>query len=117
MTAIMRHYIEGAFVESDGWEVRGNINPSSLKVIARVALGDEQDARGCHRRRQARIRQFRPSQKEERAMIFRRPLSDQWLCLRVDPQAPWGGFEHSGVDREFRTFGIEASLEPRAIPE
>ena len=32
-----------------------------------------------------------------------------------DPQAPWGGFKHSGVGREYGTFGIEAFLEPRAI--
>jgi aldehyde dehydrogenase (NAD+) len=30
-----------------------------------------------------------------------------------DSQAPWDGFKHSGVGREF---GIEAFLEPRAIP-
>jgi aldehyde dehydrogenase (NAD+) len=32
-----------------------------------------------------------------------------------DQQAPFGGFKHSGVGREFGTFGIEAFLEPRAI--
>jgi aldehyde dehydrogenase (NAD+) len=37
--------------------------------------------------------------------------------MRDDPQAPWGGFKHSGVGREFGTFGIEAFLEPRAILE
>jgi aldehyde dehydrogenase (NAD+) len=34
-----------------------------------------------------------------------------------DPQAPFGGFKHSGVGREFGTFGIEAFLESRAILE
>jgi aldehyde dehydrogenase (NAD+) len=34
-----------------------------------------------------------------------------------DQQAPFGGFKHSGVGREFGTFGIEAFLEPRAIME
>ncbi|HLZ77217.1 aldehyde dehydrogenase family protein [Phenylobacterium sp.] len=34
-----------------------------------------------------------------------------------DPQAPWGGFKHSGVGREYGAFGIEAFLEPRAILE
>ena len=34
-----------------------------------------------------------------------------------DQQAPFGGFKHSGVGREFGTFGIEAFLEPRAILE
>ncbi len=32
-----------------------------------------------------------------------------------DQQAPFGGFKHSGVGREFGTYGIEAFLEPRAI--
>jgi len=34
-----------------------------------------------------------------------------------DQQAPFGGFKHSGVGREFGTFGIEAFLESRAILE
>jgi aldehyde dehydrogenase (NAD+) len=34
-----------------------------------------------------------------------------------DQEAPFGGFRHSGVGREFGTFGIEAFLEPRAILE
>jgi aldehyde dehydrogenase (NAD+) len=37
--------------------------------------------------------------------------------LRDDPQAPWGGFKHSGIGREYGAFGIEAFLEPRAILE
>jgi aldehyde dehydrogenase (NAD+) len=53
-----------------------------------------------------------------------RRVASQVLAGRVaingmidDPQAPWGGFKHSGVGREFGTFGIEAFLEPRAILE
>jgi aldehyde dehydrogenase (NAD+) len=34
-----------------------------------------------------------------------------------DQQAPFGGFKHSGVGREFGTFGIEAFLEPKAVLE
>jgi len=37
--------------------------------------------------------------------------------MRDDQQAPFGGFKHSGVGREFGTFGIEAFLEPKAILE
>jgi acyl-CoA reductase-like NAD-dependent aldehyde dehydrogenase len=37
--------------------------------------------------------------------------------MRDDPQAPWGGFKHSGLGREYGAFGIEAFLEPRAILE
>jgi aldehyde dehydrogenase (NAD+) len=31
------------------------------------------------------------------------------------PLAPGGGFKYSGVGREYRRYGIEAFLEPRAI--
>ena len=34
-----------------------------------------------------------------------------------DPQAPWGGFKHSGVGREYGAYGIGAFLEPRAVLE
>jgi aldehyde dehydrogenase (NAD+) len=34
-----------------------------------------------------------------------------------DPQAPWGGFKHSGLGREFGRYGIDAFLETRAIIE
>jgi hypothetical protein len=34
-----------------------------------------------------------------------------------DPQAPWDGFKHSGIGREYGLYGIEAFLEPRAILE
>jgi len=34
-----------------------------------------------------------------------------------DPQAHCGGFNYSGVGREYRRYEIEAFLEPRAIPE
>jgi aldehyde dehydrogenase (NAD+) len=53
-----------------------------------------------------------------------RCVASQILAGRVaingmldDQQAPFGGFKHSGVGREFGTFGIEAFLEPRAILE
>jgi aldehyde dehydrogenase (NAD+) len=53
-----------------------------------------------------------------------RRVASQILAGRVaindvldDPQAPFGGFKHSGVGREFGTYGIEAFLEARAILE
>jgi len=51
-----------------------------------------------------------------------RRVASQLLAGRVainglldDQQAPFGGFKHSGVGREFGTFGVAAFLEPRAI--
>jgi aldehyde dehydrogenase (NAD+) len=32
-----------------------------------------------------------------------------------EPLAPFGGFKHSGIGREFGTFGLDAFLEPRAV--
>jgi acyl-CoA reductase-like NAD-dependent aldehyde dehydrogenase len=46
-----------------------------------------------------------------------REVMDSINGVRDDWQAPWGGFKHSGVGREFGTFRIEAFLEPRAILE
>ncbi len=45
-----------------------------------------------------------------------REVMDSINGMRDDPHAPRGGFKHSGVGREFGTFGIEAFL-PRAILE
>jgi aldehyde dehydrogenase (NAD+) len=59
MKTVTKHYIDGAFVESHGREVMDIINPSNGKVIARVTLADEEDARR-YRRCQARVRQFPP---------------------------------------------------------
>jgi aldehyde dehydrogenase (NAD+) len=59
------HYIDAAFVESHGREVVDTIKPTNGKVIARVTLADEEDARRAarHRRRQARVRDLRPLDK------------------------------------------------------
>jgi len=53
-----------------------------------------------------------------------RRVASQLLAGRVaingmldDQQAPFGGFKHSGVGREFGTFGIAAFLEAKAILE
>src|ERR1700740_3007000 len=42
---ITTHYIDGAFVESHGREVRDIVRPTDGQVIAHVTLADEEDTR------------------------------------------------------------------------
>jgi len=44
MKTIMTHYIDGELVESHGREFMDIIKPTNGQVIARVRLGDEEDA-------------------------------------------------------------------------
>jgi acyl-CoA reductase-like NAD-dependent aldehyde dehydrogenase len=145
MKTIKTHYIDGAFVESHGREVMDIINPTNRKPIARLTLADEEDARRAIAAAKEAFVCFGQSAKQERLEILRnlhkavsalhayvsgtdlqraRRVASQIRAGRVainglldDQQAPFGGFKHSGVGREFGTFGIEAYLEPRAILE
>jgi aldehyde dehydrogenase (NAD+) len=69
---ITTHYIDGAFVESDGREVMDIINPTNGQVIARVTLADEEDARRAIAAAKRAFANFRRSPKEERMEILRR---------------------------------------------
>ena len=69
---ITTHYIDGAFVESDGREVMDIINPTNGRVIARVTLADEEDARRAIAAAKRAFANFRRSPKEERMEILRR---------------------------------------------
>jgi glycerol kinase len=102
MKTITRHYIDRAFVESHGHEVMDIINPMVTQ------------------KQYERVQSYVSGANVQRA----RRVASQILAGRVaingmldDQQAPFGGFKHSGVGREFGTYGIEAFLEPRAILE
>ena len=69
---ITKHYIDGAFVESHGREVMDSVNPSNGKVIGRVTLGDEEDARRAIAAAKRAFASFGLTTKEERASILRR---------------------------------------------
>src|SRR5467141_431576 len=69
---ITTHYIDGAFVESHGREVMDIINPSNGKVIARVTLADEEDARRAIAAAKRAFVSFRQTTKKERANLLRR---------------------------------------------
>jgi aldehyde dehydrogenase (NAD+) len=66
------HYIDGAFVESHGREVMDIIKPTDGKVIARVTLADEKDARRAIAAAKRAFASFGRTAKEERAKILRR---------------------------------------------
>jgi len=72
MKAITKHYIDGAFVESHGREVIDSINPTNGEVIARVTLGDEEDARRAIAAAKRAFASFGRTTKEERMEILRR---------------------------------------------
>jgi aldehyde dehydrogenase (NAD+) len=72
MKTITTHYIDGAFVDSHGREVMDSISPTNGKVIGRVTLGDEQDARQAIAAAKRAFESFSLTTKEERSAILRR---------------------------------------------
>ncbi|HET6844871.1 MAG TPA: aldehyde dehydrogenase family protein [Candidatus Angelobacter sp.] len=69
---ITTHYIDGAFVESHGREVMDIINPTNGETIARVTLGDEEDAKRAIAAARRAFSTFSRTTKEERSEILRR---------------------------------------------
>jgi aldehyde dehydrogenase (NAD+) len=66
------HYIDGAFVESHGREVRDIIRPTDERVIGQVTLGDEEDTRRAVAAAKRAFATYGKSKLEERAEILRR---------------------------------------------
>jgi aldehyde dehydrogenase (NAD+) len=66
MKTLTTHYIDGAFVESHGRQVMDVIKPTNEKVIARVTLGDEEDARRAIAAAKRAFASYGSSTKEER---------------------------------------------------
>src|ERR1700757_4552878 len=71
MKTITTHYIDGAFVESHGQEVMDIVRPTDGRVIARVTLADEEDARRAIAAAKRAFATYGRSTKEERAKILR----------------------------------------------
>ena len=82
MKTITKQYIDGAFVESHGREVMDSINPSDGKVIGRVMLGDEEDARRAIAAAKRAFAGFAQTTKEARADVLRR--LHEVVAARVD---------------------------------
>src|SRR3984957_4996262 len=72
ITTLTTQYIDGAFIESHGREVLDIIKPTNGRVIARVTLADEDDARRAIAAAKRAFASFGRTTKEERAKILRR---------------------------------------------
>jgi aldehyde dehydrogenase (NAD+) len=72
LKTITKHYIDGEFVESHGREVMDVINPANGKLIGRVTLGDEEDARRAIAAARGALGIFARTTKAERANVLRR---------------------------------------------
>src|SRR5438045_8295187 len=72
MKTLTKHYIDGAFVESHGREVMDIISPTNRKLIGRVTLGDEEDARRAVAAAKRAFETFGRTKKDERAKVLRR---------------------------------------------
>jgi aldehyde dehydrogenase (NAD+) len=70
--AINTHYIDGAFVDSDGREVMDIVRPTNGQVIGRVTLADEEDTRRAIAAARRAFATYGRSTTEERAALLRR---------------------------------------------
>src|SRR5258706_4462398 len=92
---ITTHYIDGAFVESHGREVMDIVRPTDCQVIARVTLGDEEDARRAIAAAKVAFARFGRSTREERAKMLRR--LHEAASARVDDLTAAMVEEYGGV--------------------
>jgi aldehyde dehydrogenase (NAD+) len=92
---ITTHYIDGAFVESHGREVMDIINPANGVTIARVTLGDEQDAKRAIAAARRAFNTFSRTTKEERSEILRR--LHKAVAARIDDLTTIMVEEYGGV--------------------
>jgi aldehyde dehydrogenase (NAD+) len=95
MKTITKHYIDGAFVESHGRDVMDIINPTNGKVIARVTLADEEDARRAIAAAKRAFATFGRTTKAERANVLRR--LHEVVSARVDDLTSAMVEEYGGV--------------------
>jgi aldehyde dehydrogenase (NAD+) len=106
MKIITKHYIDGAFVESHGREVMDIINPTNGKVIAKVTLADEEDARRAIAAAKCAFTTYARTTKGERAEILSRLY--EAVSARVDDLTDAMVEEYGGTAR-FSRLIIEAA--------
>jgi aldehyde dehydrogenase (NAD+) len=95
INTITTHYIDGAFIESNGREVMDVIRPTDGQVIARVTLADEEDTRRAIAAARRAFATYGRSTKEERAEILRR--LHEAASARVDDLTAAMVEEYGGV--------------------
>jgi aldehyde dehydrogenase (NAD+) len=88
------HYIDGTFIKSHGQQVMDIIKPTNGQVIARVTLGDEEDARRAIAAAKRAFASFGQTSKEERLRYLRqlhKAVSDQVDDLTAVMVEEYGG--------------------------
>lgn len=87
-------------------------------VLSIIAYGDEEEAVAIANDTIYGLQAYVLSGDTARA----RRMAERIVAGRVlvnslahDPKAPFGGFKHSGIGREYGSFGLEAFLEPKAM--
>src|SRR5580700_9486074 len=108
------HYIDGAFVESHGREVMDVINPTNGKVIARVTLGDEEDARRAIAAAKCAFAEFSRTTKEERSHYLRQLHNA--VSSRIDDLTDVMIEEYGGVGK-FARLIVESGVNAFAAAE
>jgi len=97
MINLSTHYIDGRFVESHGRELMDSINPATGEVLARVTLGDEEDARAAIAAAKRAFVAYSKTSKAERIALLNR-LHAAVLARMDDLTAIWTK-EYGGVNR------------------
>lgn len=88
-------YIDGAFVESHGRKVMDSMNPNNGEVIARVTLGNEEDARRAISAAKRAFASFAHTTKEERSDFLR--LLNEVVAARINDLTAAMVEEYGGV--------------------
>ncbi len=97
MKTITKHYIDGEFVESHGREVMDIISPTNCKLLGRVTLADEEDARRAVAAAKRAFASFGRPTKDERAEVLRR--LHEAASARIDDLTAAMVEEYGGVVR------------------
>src|SRR6201987_5721528 len=111
---ITTHYIDGAFVESHGHEVKDILKPTNGQLIGRVTLGDEEDTRRAIAAAKRAFASFSRTTKEERSHYLRQ--LHKAVSARVDDLTAVMIEEYGGVAR-FARLLVESGVNAFAAAE